>query len=188
MNEMTAQNDELDEESRDLLEIEKLSEDVDQLAENALEKALRIGELLSKYRKGFPRNGLRNGQRWEQWVEIHTPFGPRRARKYMEIYQFRSAGYGRTKLEAQWKLIQNGPSEERRKRAAQRRAQQDLEQETEHGITDAAACRFCNTLWDKLSANQSEKGKVQIAKVMIAFLVDAYHIDLDDLPEVRIRR
>lgn len=188
MNELTPQNDELDQESLDLLEIEKLSEDLDQLAENALEKALRIGELLSKYRKRFPRNGPRNEPGWAQWVDIHTPFSQRQASKYMQIYQSRLAGSGQTRLEAEWKRMQNGANGPARyKREVQRKAQQELEEETEHGITDAAAGRRCNKIWDEVTKNESEKAKKRLAGIMVSFLVDAYQVNLDDLPDVRIR-
>jgi hypothetical protein len=173
-------------EKHDLHEIQKLTGNLNQLAQLALEKAIRIGELLSRCKKRFSENGS-NLVTWEQWMEVHLPFSPRHGQRYMKIYRCRTDGIVGPKLEAQWKQILDGrPQSARAKRAAQRKAQRELAEETEHGITDAASIRRVNRIWDLVTKGESQKAKEQIARVMVSFLLNAYKVDLSDLPDLRI--
>lgn len=67
-------------------QIADLHEEANLLAERAVERAIRVGELLSSIRLRFPKRAAK-GQGFEQWVEDNLPFGGRMARNYIRAFE-----------------------------------------------------------------------------------------------------
>lgn len=68
-------------EQRDIAEINKLHRELQELAVGALDRAIRIGELLSKAKSRLP-----HGQ-WLSWLAGNVAFSERTARNYMRVFE-----------------------------------------------------------------------------------------------------
>jgi len=70
-------------EQRDIAEINKLHQELQGLALDALDRAIRVGELLSKAKSRVP-----HGQ-WLSWLAENVGFSERTARNYMRVFENR---------------------------------------------------------------------------------------------------
>jgi Protein of unknown function (DUF3102) len=68
-------------EQRDIAEINELHRELQELAIGALDRAVRIGELLSKAKSRAP-----HGQ-WLSWLAANVAFSERTARNYMRVFE-----------------------------------------------------------------------------------------------------
>jgi hypothetical protein len=73
------------EEQQAIAEINKLHQDLQELATGALDRAIRLGELLSAAKSRLP-----HGQ-WLPWLASNVAFSERTARNYMRIFENRAA-------------------------------------------------------------------------------------------------
>src|SRR5438093_206326 len=72
-------------EQQDIAEINKLHQELQELATDALDRAIHLGELLSKAKNRVP-----HGQ-WLPWLTRNVAFSDRTARNYMRIFENRAA-------------------------------------------------------------------------------------------------
>ena len=71
-------------EQEGIAEIKKLHQELQELAAGALDRAIRLGELLSKAKKRVP-----HGQ-WLAWLTTNGGFSERTARNYMRVFENRA--------------------------------------------------------------------------------------------------
>lgn len=69
-------------------QITELHIEANSLAERAIERAIRVGELLHQVRTSFPKRAGK-GEGFEVWVEANLPFSGRMARRYIRAFENR---------------------------------------------------------------------------------------------------
>lgn len=69
-------------------QITELHIEANALAERAIERAIRVGEILHLVRGEFPKRAGK-GQGFEAWVEANLPFSGRMARRYIQAFENR---------------------------------------------------------------------------------------------------